>query len=466
MKNILFILSLVLLAACTTNNTVTITGKITNPESDAVVLRVSYNSTVDTIATLIDDGTFSATINTVDERLAYLSNGKSAIRINLKPGTSMHIEFDGNELKTGNKEKLVVSGEGIESTTLLLELSKINPIEDMRTLLSYPAPKFEEVVTSNAKAITDKISAYEVAYPDDIAFIEKIKLNEKVMLAQDYEYFTMYHGRLAPQDTVPIPEAFKTYGDVIPLDQYEVFKEINAYKSFVVNKHMSNIDTKLEKQNLEPRTVAFTDAKFSAILSLEIPQLVKDELGNRMLGSYTYEKDSIKTILKSRYKEIITNEKYTSTFEELLTKLEKLQPGSPAPTFAYNDINGKLIDSKELKGKVIYIDVWATWCGPCKGEIPHLKKLEEELHAEDIAFVSISVDEDKAAWETMVAEKELGGYQLFAPSAWESSIVKDYAIRGIPRFIIIDKEGNLVDANASRPSNIETKSKLVKLAKS
>ncbi len=90
----------------------------------------------------------------------------------------------------------------------------------------------------------------------------------------------------------------------------------------------------------------------------------------------------------------------------------------------------------------------------------------EPLHAEDIAFVSISVDEDKAAWETMVAEKELGGYQLFAPSAWESSIVKDYAIRGIPRFIIIDKDGKLVAANASRPSNVETKSKLVKLVKS
>ena len=94
-----------------------------------------------------------------------------------------------------------------------------------------------------------------------------------------------------------------------------------------------------------------------------------------------------------------------------------------------------------------------------------MKKLEEKLHSEPIAFVSISVDEDKAAWEKMVAEKELGGYQLFAEGAWESSIVKDYAIRGIPRFIMVDKEGKLVNANATRPSNPETETKLVELAK-
>jgi thiol-disulfide isomerase/thioredoxin len=336
----------------------------------------------------------------------------------------------------------------------------------MRTLLSHPAPKFDKIVSTNAKAINDKITEYEETYPNDKAFIEKVRLSQKVRLAQNYEFFTMYHARLAPQDTIPIPEEFKTYGNAIPLDNSDAFREINGYKSFVVDKHMTSIDDKLRAENIKEHSVEFRTAQIDAIVALNIPQLVKDELGNRILGSYTYEDDKVKAVLKSRYKEIISNPEYTSKFEELLTKLEKLQPGSMAPTFAYANIKGKTVSSEDLKGKVIYIDVWATWCGPCKGEIPHLKKMEAELHDEAIAFVSISIDNDKEAWEKMVLEKELGGYQLFAPKAWESSIVKDYAIRGIPRFIIIDKEGKLVDSNASRPSNAETKAKLLDLAKS
>ncbi len=466
MKTVLFVMSIVLLASCTPSNTVTLSGKISNPQSDVLTVRVPYLDLNDTIATLGEDGTFTGTLISEAAHLGYIINGQAAIRVNLKPGSNLHLEFDCEELKEGKMENVVISGEGSESTKFLVELAQIKPEDDMRTLLSHPAPKFDEIVSSNAKAINEKIAEYEEAYPKDKEFIEKVRLNEKVNLAQDYEYFTMYHARLAPGDTIPIPEDYKTYGDAIPLDKYEAFKEINAYKSFVVNKHMTAIEDGLKADNIKKRTVAFTSAQVDAIVALEVPQEVKDELGNRMLGSYTYEDDSVKTVLKTRYKEIISNEKYTSTFEELLAKLEKLQPGSIAPAFAYADINGKMVKSEELKGKVIYIDVWATWCGPCKGEIPHLKKMEAELHEEDIAFVSISIDNDKEAWEKMVVEKDLGGYQLFAPTAWESNIVKDYAIRGIPRFIIIDKEGKLVNSNASRPSNAETKTKLLDLAKS
>ena len=90
--------------------------------------------------------------------------------------------------------------------------------------------------------------------------------------------------------------------------------------------------------------------------------------------------------------------------------------------------------------------------------------MEEKLHNQPVAFVSISIDSDKAAWEKMVKEEALKGYQLFAEGAWGADIIKAYAIRGIPRFIIIDKEGKIVNANASRPSNPATKEKLLELA--
>jgi len=123
---------------------------------------------------------------------------------------------------------------------------------------------------------------------------------------------------------------------------------------------------------------------------------------------------------------------------------------------------------EDLKGKYTYIDVWATWCGPCKREIPSLKALEHDYADKDINFVSLSIDDDrthggswdKAAkdWRAMVKGKALGGIQIMAPKGWGSKFVTDYKIRGIPRFILIDPNGNIVSANAPRPSskNIRT----------
>ena len=94
------------------------------------------------------------------------------------------------------------------------------------------------------------------------------------------------------------------------------------------------------------------------------------------------------------------------------------------------------------------------WCGPCRGELPHLKKLEEAYKDKDIHFVSLSCDQNKEAWEKMVTKDQLQGIQLHVgPNA---SFLDEYMINGIPRFIILDREGKIVKANAPRPSNPET----------
>jgi len=143
--------------------------------------------------------------------------------------------------------------------------------------------------------------------------------------------------------------------------------------------------------------------------------------------------------------------------EYYIEKIEAIanlpQIGEPAIDFTYPDKEGNEFSLSTFKGSLVYVDVWATWCGPCKAEIPALKTLEQDYHNNNITFLSVSVDTDKEAWVNMVADKQLGGTQLWA-NGW-TEITKSYAINGIPRFMLFDANGNVISLDAARPSSEE-----------
>ena len=153
-----------------------------------------------------------------------------------------------------------------------------------------------------------------------------------------------------------------------------------------------------------------------------------------------------------------SNEKFyqsvNDNYEQQHVLLAKTSKGSPSPKFVdYENYAGGKTSLDDLKGKYVYIDVWATWCGPCKREIPYLQTLEKKYHGKNVEFVSISVDKpgQHSAWKNMIKDKNMSGIQLFGGN--DKKFSQDYQITGIPRFILIDPQGNIVNANAPRPSD-------------
>ncbi|MHB0755814.1 TlpA family protein disulfide reductase [Polaribacter sp. M15] len=161
------------------------------------------------------------------------------------------------------------------------------------------------------------------------------------------------------------------------------------------------------------------------------------------------------------------NEQLVTYFNNAYEQSKVMGKGKPSPKFKnYINIKGGKMSLDDFKGKYVYIDVWATWCGPCIQQIPYLKTLEEDYHNKNIEFVSISTDESRRSggsweaaeqkWRDFVEKRNLSGVQLW--SGKDYSFQQAYQINAIPRFILIDPEGNIVNANAPRPSDPQLKS--------
>ena len=148
---------------------------------------------------------------------------------------------------------------------------------------------------------------------------------------------------------------------------------------------------------------------------------------------------------------------YTDIAEAVKEKykhLESMLPGEPAPPVEFLTMNNDTISSGKLfKDKFVYIDFWATWCKPCIREIPDLVKLEEEYHDENILFVSVSFDEEKEKWEHYVKKEGLTGVQLWVNPENKNIYDTTFNIKMIPRFVLIDNKGNIVDSQAPFPSS-------------
>jgi thiol-disulfide isomerase/thioredoxin len=143
---------------------------------------------------------------------------------------------------------------------------------------------------------------------------------------------------------------------------------------------------------------------------------------------------------------------YQSALQKTLDNLLRFGKGDPAVDFTAVDLDGKKVNLSSLKGKVIYVDLWATWCGPCMAEMPHYEELKEKYRDNPaVAFVSLSIDDGAALWKKSVESRKANGIQWLI----NRNTLNDYDIVSIPRSLLIDKEFKMVDMNAPMPSSKE-----------
>jgi thiol-disulfide isomerase/thioredoxin len=135
-------------------------------------------------------------------------------------------------------------------------------------------------------------------------------------------------------------------------------------------------------------------------------------------------------------------------------KLTKNTPG--------NELITKILD--DHKGKIIYLDIWATWCSPCRREMPFSKELMQTLDSDKVAFIYLCIDSDKDKWKAIISELDISGSHYLATPDQSRFLYQLFEMNGVPQYILLDTKGNMIEKGIHlRPSESLIKTKIDKL---
>ncbi|MCD7939743.1 MAG: TlpA family protein disulfide reductase [Bacteroides intestinalis] len=218
---------------------------------------------------------------------------------------------------------------------------------------------------------------------------------------------------------------------------------------------------KLTEKASKEETVQIRDTYES--LRRDLPQIMNSTVKGEVIletarNIKTFEE---LTQLNNEFGKFLVTESQKERMHHMLVDKADVANGQEAFDFKFKNADDKEIALSDFRGKVVYIDVWATWCGPCLKEIPHLKKLEADYKDKNIVFLGVSIDSQKdyTKWKEFLKQERLVGIQLFAGDK-AKDISKPYKITGIPRFILVGKDGKIISADAPRPSSTEVRKML------
>jgi thiol-disulfide isomerase/thioredoxin len=433
-----------------------IRGKVINARSiDQVALHKVVDGALvsNSSFTTNKEGEFEIPCDVKQEGFYYLSTLRWQTRVYLKPADRVELNID---QKTG---ALAFTKGSVENKLLYDWQHLISPITDYGYNLS--------VYSADSAGLDAYMATYEKLRPSMDGFIENFDMTD-ARTAELLQNAMRIDRELAPLNYLFQASAKKVQGFRLTPKDFNVVPAL--YKQFIQSNKFNNASLLLQGEarrfmNLYAKMnlALLPKEKREALRPAEKLELMMNTISNDTLKTFFFndQMGQIEVNNLSEFREtFVPFKKYAkdgeakSTYESIYSLFsgDTAYLGKSAYNFSLPDTSGKAVSMKNFKGKVVFIDVWATWCGPCKAQFPFLREIEEEYHDNKaLVFVGISLDkaEVKQKWQAMIKKESLGGIQLL--DDFGKTFGRKYDINAIPRFMLIDKQGKWIEIRCPMP---------------
>ncbi|MET0634809.1 MAG: TlpA disulfide reductase family protein [Chitinophagaceae bacterium] len=463
-----FLCTIVFLFSCITNQAQTLNGRITNTFNNVIYICYSYNQLYNIIDTITAnaDGRFTKKFQFEKMASLMLRAGDGGCFITMFPDADLDLEADAITPERFN-ETLVFRSKGINVNFPEIEnsprLTTLNPNYKLSPVnFSDQANEWLFVRDSIRKSVV--IGRFKKPYPEKVKeFLLQDSINDRYRVLDAMLWYEQSSLRFWPESGGFYSKYIQPFAI---LTEEEHHLSSLFYKSFWGQKmyfeSMKIINTPDANGIIHQEDPLFTKLD---LLEKQLPPRLYQILLSNEIESYSANYTNIHDTLFRNYDSVLnlygTQLIDQRVYQTALFKVKEYKSirlmtakGLPAPAFNLFDSTGKEYTLDSFKGKIIYLDVWASWCSPCIGQFPPAKKLEEKYRGNNnLLFLSASIDATREGWINKGLKKHTPpGLQLWAGvGGWDSQFSKDYFVRGIPKYILIDKEGRIINFDAPRP---------------
>ena len=471
--SLILVFSLVGLTEISAQANTLIMGKITgNHQTQLIELHVNQQFLDGEInsyqSNILEDGSFMFGAELNENQFIYLDYNRNKAPLYVEPGDTLIVDFEAANFQYS----FSFSGKAAGNNKLLYEYLKAYPTETNRfKMVQYRRgtfwydcdPKMDHMMQDTGpSAFTAKLDLRKESTFDMVDFAIKSNPTKITRGFQDFleaeaMYLNAYHKLLYGhiyKNKYKLDDSFFTFLDEVPV-QNEAIGNF-WYRQFLLaycNHHSENFDVK-EKTYTEQYNFANDRLERSAKRFVQSEILV-----NALRGK------TIDQIAGSYRDFILTNEMY-HFHQKVINQYDKsikYMAGSKAPDFTLAEQSGKTVNLNDYKGKVIYLNFWASWCAPCMKKMELMQSLQSGKQNPNVVYVNISLDRKEEAWQKTLKKKNFSGIHLWAEGNIDSKIAKDYQITILPQYYIIDKNGGF----AEKPESfdlIEIQNKLSQLS--
>lgn len=431
-----------ILSSTASDSTVIIKGRIKTNLSNKIRISLDrpYRSDYARTFRIDKDGKFEKEISVKEPAIYKLKFGKLNTEIYLAPGNMLGLVID-----TSANQTLTYIGD------LSAENNHLFSSDAFNKSFKCPSPKSEEDFSKCINTILDSTETFAQANAQ-----EEFSAQYKQLIHNNFLYSSLL-GFIRDVDKQTLDTQIDQH---IDLSKIKIQKpgaanlslfSLHAYRKFIFE--FFELSCKSIKQDSSIRDYEKYTKKYNKIESLFEDQNDREFMKTDVVfESIRKIKSSELNPLVLQLRNQITNEHYLKTIADHYKKNVYAGIGTLAPAIEGPSYTGGQINLEEYKGKYVYIFVWATWCGPCKMEIPFYEKLIADYSGSNIEFLGVAVDKDESKWLESFLFQKYPGTQMLVKGDWNSPMIKDFNLKSVPQFILLNPKGEIVTLEAPRPS--------------